>query len=122
MGIVATDDKGLVYRGGYDRRIISIIRSIPGVSGLNYRPESKEWALPPCREVLDFLGPIPEIKISPEARAVIQNRIEAAQVVQAVKQDDEKPEPVRNMPIKMDPFAHQVKGFNVVLALFGWDK
>lgn len=118
MGVVTVGESGLVYRGRYDPRIVQEIKKIPGRT---WDPKRREWYFPARRDALRILEGLPQVNITPEARTVIQNRIEAEMTVQAVK-EEERPEPVKPMPVKVKPFAHQVKGFNIAITLFGWGK
>lgn len=117
MGIITAGDSGLEYRGRYDPYVVQIIRQIPGRV---WDSKRKVWHMPANPDVLRLLDEVPQnIEITAEARAIIQRRQESEMMARAVKEDD-RPVPVKPMPIKIKlikPFAHQVKGFNVGIAL-----
>lgn len=116
MGVITAGDSGLEYRGRYDPYVVQVIKQIPGRV---WDPKRKVWRFPANLDVLRLLDKVPQIDMTAEARAIIQRRKEAEMMAQSVKEDD-SPEPVKPMPIKVKPFAHQVKGFNIALTLFKW--
>lgn len=116
MGIITAGDNGLEYRGRYDPHIVKAIKEIPGRV---WDSKCKVWRLPVNSDVLRLLDKAPQIDITAEARAIIQRKQEAEMMAQSAKEDD-SPEPVKPMPIKVKPFSHQVKGFNIALTLFKW--
>ena len=70
-----------------------------------------------CTTILDC---VEELLMSLRSTRIEFREIgEAEMMAQSVKEDD-SPEPVKPMPIKVKPFAHQVKGFNIALTLFKW--
>ena len=88
---------------------MQVIKQIPGRV---WDPKRKVWRFPANLDVLRLLDKVPQIDMTAEARAIIQRRKEAEMMAQSVKEDDD-PKPVKPMPIKVKPFAHQVKGFNI---------
>ena len=113
MSTITVGKYGLEYRGRYDPYLIEQIKQVPG---RRYDPRRKIWHLPVSSEVLRLVEDMPQISLAPEARAVIQRKEEAALMIQAVK-EHERPEPTKPMPIKVAPFAHQVRGFNLGVTL-----
>ena len=113
MGVITAGDSGLEYRGRYDPYVVQVIKQIPGRV---WDPKRKVWRFPANLDVLRLLDKVPQIDITAEARAIIQRKQEAEMMAQSVKEDD-SPEPVKPMPIKVKPFAHQVKGFNIGITL-----
>jgi len=116
LGQVTVKGGALVYRGRYDPYVIEAIREVPG---RKWNPSTKEWLLPANQEAFNALQGFPGVKISAEAYRLIQSHIDAANAVHIAKQVD-KPEPIAPMPIKgVEPFAHQVKAYNIALNLDG---
>ncbi len=113
MSTITVGKYGLEYRGRYDPYLIEQIKQVPG---RRYDPRRKIWHLPVSSEVLRLVEDMPQISLAPEARAVIQRKEEAALTAQAIK-GSERPEPTKPMPIKVAPFAHQVRGFNLGVTL-----
>ena len=113
MSTITVGKYGLEYRGRYDPYLIEQIKQVPG---RRYDPRRKIWHLPVSSEVLRLVEDMPQISLAPEARAVIQRKEEAALMIHAVK-EHERPEPIAPMPIKVTPFAHQVRGFNLGMTL-----
>jgi len=116
MGVLTTTEKGsLLYRGRFDRRVVEAIKQLPG---RRYDPETKEWTMPPDPEAIDLLQQFEQVRITPEAWRAVQAREERAAAVMVAKQE-EKPVPLQPMPLKgVEPFAHQITGYNVALSLF----
>ncbi len=115
MGIITAGSSGLEYQGKYDPYIVKVIKGIPGRA---WDRKRRVWNLPVSASVLELLD-IPQVKITYEARTAIRRKEESSALVHAVKQE-ELPEPLAVMPVTVKPFAHQVKGFNIAMTLFGW--
>lgn len=116
LGQVTVKGGALVYRGRYDPYVIEAIREVPG---RKWEAGKKEWHLPANQESLNALQPFPGIKISTEAYRLVQSHIDATNAVHIAKQVD-KPEPIAPMPIKdVEPFAHQIRAYNIALNLDG---
>lgn len=110
--LTAAEGGGLVYRGRYNRNLISIIKQLPGRS---YNPETKEWFLPAEPEVVETLENN-GVEITAEARELVRQKVEAQEMIAQAK-DQARPEPAKPMPLKghIEPFAHQIKGYNISL-------
>ncbi len=114
MGILFADQSGsLVYRGSYDPHIVSAIK---GLAGRQWNPSTKEWILPLNKETVDIFKQFPRVSVQPNVYSFLHLRQEAEEVVKQIK-DIEKPEPAAPMPINVEPFAHQIKAFNIALSL-----
>ncbi len=109
----ATKNGALIYRGRYDRYVLEQIKMIPGRS---WDPDNKVWVLPANKDVLQVFDTLAEVNISPEARALILRREDAKEMVQAIK-TEERTKPAKPMPVKIKPFDHQIKAFNIGTAL-----
>ena len=115
--ITVDSNNGLVYRGRYCPVTIEIIKSIPGRA---YNPGTKEWRLPANEDVLKAFRGSDLVSIAPEALSLIQAKTETRDAIRQAK-TVEKPEPLKKMPLKnVEPFSHQIVGFNLTLILFGW--
>ena len=85
--------------------------SIKEIPGRRYDAESKVWFVPLCvgnAALLQTLG----AELNAELRTLV-NTTKADAVA------DE--EPIVRMPIKVQPYKHQVRAFNFALRLFGGD-
>ena len=115
--ITVDSNNGLVYRGRYCPVTIEIIKSIPGRA---YNPAKKEWRLPANEDVLKAFRGSDLVSIAPEALSLIQAKTETRDAIKQAK-NVEKPEPLKPMPLKnVEPFSHQISGYNLVLISFGW--
>lgn len=89
--------------------------SIKQITGRLWHPEDKAWSVPmgaESLETLDLLG----CELSSELRTMKQNMI-------ASKESSENI-PVMPMPIKVNPYAHQIKAYNFackIMKLMGGD-
>ena len=89
--------------------------SIKQIRGRMWHPEDKTWSVPigaESLETLDLLG----CEFSDELRTMKQNMI-------ASKESSENI-PVMPMPIKVTPYAHQIKAYNFackIMKLMGGD-
>ena len=124
MGILSARDNSLIYKGQYDPYVYKAIKAIPG---RRWDPDRKEWLLPAVPDVINTLQNIADVRITDDAMAMVSLQLDeesrrrrTEEIVRSVK-EQERPKPIKPMPIKLKPFAHQVKGFNVCITLFGWD-
>lgn len=113
-GMLFTTFSGdLVYRGPYDPHVIETIREIPG---RQWNKNKREWVLPLNQDTLNAFKDFPGIRISSDVYAALQMQQESQELARIMK-ESAKPEPVEPMPIKGEPFAHQVRAFNIALNL-----
>ena len=81
--------------------------NIKEIQGRRYEPKCKAWFVPLCKEnvaLLQILG----AKLDNELKNIIGNN--------KIKNNDEKP--IMNMPIRADPYLHQIKAFNFAIKIF----
>ena len=89
--------------------------SIKQITGRLWHPEDKAWSVPITAEsieTLDLLG----CELSSELRAMKQNMIASKESGDGI--------PIMPMPIKVNPYAHQIKAYNFackIMELAGGD-
>lgn len=112
MGIITVTNKGSpVYKGQYDPAVVEKLREIPGAK---FEKETKLWYLP--WDGVEALQTMPQVSMDDQVKTAIEIRRERQRMVQALKEDREAV-PLKPMPIKIKPFAHQVTAFNLGITL-----
>ena len=84
--------------------------SIKQITGRMWHPEDKAWSVPigaESLETLDLLG----CELSDELRAMKQKLIASEESGCAL--------PIMPMPIKVTPYAHQIKAYNFACKIMG---
>ena len=84
--------------------------SIKQITGRMWHPEDKAWSVPITAEsieTLDLLG----CDFSDDLRVIKQNMIASKESSDSI--------PVMPMPIKVTPYAHQIKAYNFACKIMG---
>lgn len=94
------------------------IKNIPGRS---WNPRRKIWELPPSYESFrKVLAIAPNIIVGKGVKELLEKRkAEEAEVLRQKNIPWQEQKAVKEMPIKVKPFQHQIAGYNVVGSIFG---
>lgn len=116
MGVVQIHGDGLAYRGRYDP---DIVLAIQGMAGREWIPKQSIWTFPAEMPNVAVLSRFPEVRITAEVWNLVNRREMALAAVMKIK-DAEIVTPLAHMPIKIEPFQHQIKAFNIAMRMFEW--
>lgn len=99
-----------MLRAGYEDR--HACKEIPG---RKWEQAHKCWSYPAApSSVREIMHRFPNVEIHPSAQALVEQFKKAAQTVRALKdQGWQTAEALAPMPLKVEPFRHQVLGFNI---------
>lgn len=91
--------------------------AIKAIPGRQWDPKKKVWILPATLEAIDHLKYIPgnldiSIKNKYEELKRLQSEITNIKFAEEVK-------PIESMPIKIKPFQHQIKAYNIAGLILG---
>lgn len=101
---VCLDDQ-LIVRANYAHK--EFIKAIPG---RKWDPEQKAWVLPATPEAAEQLKCIAGMRFD---EATLELIAESAPQRTVTAGDSVADEPIAPMPVKLDPFKHQIKGYNL---------
>ena len=111
---VTMHDGVLELRAAYEDR--EICRTL---TGRKWSKARKCWTLPVHPDVVDEIARVfPSVQIDRDVTIAVDRMRDAARLVQAAKDEGwEAATPIAPMPITVEPFRHQVLGFNIGVQL-----
>lgn len=98
----------LVFDGTYQEGQV-----VKYVEGRRWWPEERVWELPLRDGIVEEVAvSLPGVEVAPEVYKAMQQRHLSAQILTQIKLDIAGAEPIKPMPIKAQPFKHQVAAYN----------